>query len=147
MGTHVQLDGVRKMPQNAAKSPLPCKNLRHLPDVPAQRRDVHNHAGTAPAALPDSFLHYLGHPGLSLHNDGHIHNQPRTGPVEPPQVSELSGPNCPAEHRACQHRPTDDRREHSVWRIMTSKTSQHIPLPMSTTSAAGQYSTSICKLT
>ena len=87
MGTHVQLDGVRKMSQmrqnhlsSALEHPVD-ESLRHLPDcrelVAACHRDVNNHAGTATASPPRfsaesepcaPVVHNNGHGKHDLHN-------------------------------------------------------------------------------
>ena len=65
---NVQMDGGRKMLQNCSKiTPpqhlnIPSTNESEAPPGSLREHsDVHNRKGTAPAVLPDSFPHYLGH--------------------------------------------------------------------------------------
>ena len=41
-------------------------------EAPRTSAGTSSSIGTAPSVLPESFLYCLGHPGLSLRNDGHV---------------------------------------------------------------------------
>ena len=83
MGAHVQPDGVRKMPQNAAKI-APPQNLNILsmnrseaPPGTTGNLSLHfTETSTTAKVLQlrhlHGFLQCLCHPGLSLHNDRHV---------------------------------------------------------------------------
>ena len=74
MGTHVHADGVRKMPQNAAKSPSDSEDLVDEPQLRIATAESPRNS------VPSEPRH------LSLHNNGRVNSKAKNCTCEIPTV-------------------------------------------------------------